>query len=67
MNTNDQTVSGKSRKGLAALGVVAAIVALAGAVAIGVGSASAEQIGVRPAMTGSAVTSSVPLHPDMER
>ena len=59
MNTNDQVISSKNRKAPVALGIIAAIVALAGAVAIGVGSASAEQPSVQAAVEDSNLAAGV--------
>lgn len=59
MNTNDQIISSKNRKAPVALGIIAAIVALAGAVAIGVGSASAEQPSVQAAVEDSNLAADV--------
>lgn len=59
MNTNDQIISSKNRKAPVALGIIAAIVALAGAVVIGVGSASAEQPSVQAAVEDSNLAAGV--------
>lgn len=59
MNTNDQVISSKNRKAPVALGIIAAIVALAGAVVIGVGSASAEQPSVQAAVEDSNLAAGV--------